>query len=378
MKIAVNTRLLLTGRLEGIGWFTYENLKRITRQHPEHEFYFLFDRKYSDDFIFSSNVYPLIVHPQARHPILYYLWFEHMIPSVLKKIGADLFFSPDGYLSLKTNVPSMNVFHDLNFEHYPQDLPWYERLYYRNYFPEYAHKALRIATVSEYSKKDIVKLYGVDNQIIDVVYNGANEKFVPLSPDVQKEVRMRYAAGAPYFLFIGSLHPRKNLARLFPAFDRFKHGDGHGVKLMIVGEKKWWTPPIQRAFDDMQHKEDVIFTGRLNAVELHRVLASALATTYVSYFEGFGIPIVESFYCDVPVITSNITSMPEVAGDAAELVDPFSVDSITGALTKIANDEKHRQLLIERGRERKKMFSWQQTSERLWCSIQKLIDQIDK
>lgn len=378
LKIAVNTRLLLKGKLEGIGWFTFENLKRITSQHPEHQFYFLFDRKFSDEFVFADNVHPIVVHPQARHPILYYLWFEQTIPRTLKKIGADMFLSTDGYLSLKTKVPSMNVFHDLNFEHYPKDLPWIERKFYRHFFPEYAHKAQRIATVSEYSKSDIVKLYGVDKEKIDVVYNGANEKFKPLNDSIKNKTRQRFTGGAPYFLFVGSLHPRKNIARMLPAFDQFKQTDNQGIKLVIVGEKKWWTEEIEAAYTNMNFKDDVVFAGRLNANDLHYVIGSALATSYVSYFEGFGIPIIESFSCDVPVITSNVTSMPEVAGDAAVLVDPFSIDSIAAGYQKMANDETLRSSLIEKGRERRKMFSWQKTSERLWCSMQKLMTEIER
>jgi len=373
LKIAVNTRLLIKGKLEGIGWFTYENLKRITQQHPEHDFYFLFDRPFHQDFIFAPNVHPIVVYPQARHPLLYYLWFEYAIPKALKKVGADIFFSPDGYLSLKTDVPSINVFHDLNFEHYPNDLPWAERRFYRHFFPEYAYKAVRIATVSEYSKRDTVQLYGVERNKIDVVYNGANENFKPLPDDEKTAVRKKYTGGAPYFIFVGSLHPRKNLARLFPAFDKFKKSDHQNIKLVIVGEKKWWTKELENAFSEMRHKADVVFAGRLDAGSLHKAMASALATTYVSYFEGFGIPIVESFYCDVPVITSNKTSMPEVAGDAALLVDPFSIQSITDALIKIANDATLRESLILKGRERRKMFSWQKTSERLWESIERVV-----
>ncbi len=376
MKIAVNTRLLIKGKLEGIGWFTYETLSRITRQHPEHDFYFLFDRKFNREFIFSGNVHPLVIPPQARHPVLYYLWFEQAIPRTLRKIEADMFFSPDGYLSLNTDVPSMNVFHDLNFEHYPKDLPWLERKFYRHYFPEYAHKAKRIATVSEYSKDDIVRLYGVEKNKIDVVYNGANENFKPIDENKISATRFKYASGSPYFIFVGSLHPRKNLARLFPAFDLFKKSDNQNIKLLIVGEKKWWTAEINNAFEEMDHKQDVIFTGRLDISELHLVLASALATAYVSYFEGFGIPIIESYFCDVPVITSNVTSMPEVSGDASLLVDPFSVTSITNALTQMATNEKLRESLIEKGRVRRKMYSWQKTSERLWDSMEKLIEQI--
>lgn len=378
VKIAVNTRLLIKGKLEGIGWFTYENLKRITTQHPEHEFYFLFDRKFHNDFIFSDNVKPLVVHPQARHPILYYLWFEHAIPRALDKIGADIFFSPDGYLSLKSKTPSINVFHDLNFEHYPNDLPLIERKFYRHYFPEYAFKAIRIATVSEYSKKDIVNLYGVDKDKIDVVYNGANESFKPVNDEVKRITKKHYSSGFPYFLFVGSLHPRKNLARLFPAYDQFKETDNQGIKLVIVGEKKWWTDAIEKAYEQMQYKSDVIFTGRLDIEQLHNVIASALAVTYVSYFEGFGIPILEAFYCNTPVITSKVTSMPEVAGNAALLVDPMSVSSISLAMTRMATDEKLRLSLIEKGIERSKMFSWQKSSERLWNSIEKVFESVGK
>ncbi|MCP4551073.1 MAG: glycosyltransferase family 4 protein, partial [Bacteroidetes bacterium] len=127
MRIAVNTRLLIKNKLEGVGWFTHETLRLITVQHPEHEFYFLFDRDYDNDFIFSDNITPIIIGPQARHPFLYYLWFEKSVPAVLKKLKIDLFLSPDGYLSLRSKIPSINVIHDLNFEHHPNDYPFAER-----------------------------------------------------------------------------------------------------------------------------------------------------------------------------------------------------------------------------------------------------------
>jgi len=222
LKIAVNTRLLIKDKLEGIGWFTYETLKRITAQHQEHEFIFIFDRAFSDEFIFSDNIKPVVVGPQARHPLLYYTWFEYSIPKVLKKHKPDLFLSPDGYLSLSTDVKSLAVIHDLNFEHHPADLPFPDRKYYRHYFPRFADKAARIATVSEYSKNDIINTYKVDAGKIDVVYNGANESYQPIAADKQAQTRAKYSKGKPYFLFVGALHPRKNLVNLFKAFDEFK------------------------------------------------------------------------------------------------------------------------------------------------------------
>jgi len=369
VKIAVNTRLLLKDKLEGIGWFSYESLKRITLQHPEHEFIFIFDRKYDEKFIFSDNVQPVIIPPQARHPILYYIWFEFSIPYILKKYKADIFISPDGYTPLHSKIKSLSVFHDLNFEHYPDDLPKAEKFYYQKFFPKYAKKSTRIATVSEFSKKDICEQYDINPDKIDVVYNGANTQYKPLSEDCISSTKKQYSEGKDYFLFVGSLHPRKNLTNLFKAFDEFKNNNNTDIKLLLVGASKWWTDDIKSTFDNMTHKKDVVICGRLSTEELRKVLGSALALTYVSYFEGFGIPIVEAFYSGVSVITSNCTSMPEVAGDAALIVDPFKTEEIADAMRKIAFDTKLREQLIEKGNERAKLFSWQKTSEKLWASI---------
>ena len=373
MKIAVNTRLLLADKLEGIGWVAFETLKRITRAHPEHEFFFIFDRKWDERFIFSDNITPIAAGPQARHPFLYYLWFEHTIPKVLNRINADLFLSPDAYLSLKTNVDSIPVFHDLNFEHYPKDLPLLERKYYRYFFPRYARKANHIVTVSEFSKKDIVNLYDVPAEKVSVVYNGANEDFQTLSEAAREDTRKKLSDGCPYFIFVGALHPRKNLARLFQAFDYFKDQHKTDIKLLVVGNKKYWTKDIKHAYEGMRNNHEVIFSGRMPANELHNAVASALAMTYVSYFEGFGIPIIEAYRCDTPVVTSNITSMPEVAGDAAILVDPFSVKSIAKGLEKVALDPELRSEMIRKGRERKKIFTWQNSADQLWEVIENVL-----
>lgn len=374
MRIAVNTRLLLKNKLEGIGWFSYETLKRICKAHTEHEFFFIFDRPWSDEFIFSNNITPVSVFPQARHPLLYYIWFEQRLPGVLKKLNPGLFFSPDGYLSLNSKIKSVNVFHDLSFEHYPKDVPVSERYFYRRFFPKYAHKASRIATVSEYSKQDIMRTYNIDKEKIDVVYNGANLNYKPVSDKIKLDTINKFSKGKPYFLFVGALHPRKNLINLFMAFDEFRKQHAEQVHLLIVGSKMWWTKPIEQAYNQMVFRNDVIFTGRLETSELNKVIGSAIALTYVSYFEGFGIPIVEAFYCDTPVITSNVTSMPEVAGDAALLVNPFSPTSIAEAMLNMASDESLRNDLIAKGRERRKLFSWQQTAERLWNTIEKVLD----
>lgn len=373
MEIVVNTRLLIKDKLEGIGWFTYETLKRITQNHPEHHFIFLFDRDFDETFIFADNVTPLILSPQARHPILFYLWFEHSVANFLNKYKPDLFLSPDGYLSLRAKCKQLAVIHDLNFEHYPNDLPFLVRKYYKYFFPKFAVKATRIATVSEYSKKDIEQTYAIDSQKIDIVHNGCNSLYKSISEELKKQTQHIYAQDNDYFLYVGSLHPRKNIKRLFEAFEKFKSSTKSSTKLIIVGEKYYWTKEIKETYKRMNFKEDVIFTGRLSTEELKNVLGAALAMTYIPYFEGFGIPILEAMNAGIPVITSNVTSMPEVAGDAAILVDPFSVNSIADAMVYIYKDEDMRSTLIKRGFERKEKFSWDKTAELLWCSIEKTI-----
>jgi glycosyltransferase involved in cell wall biosynthesis len=373
LKIAVNTRLLLKNKLEGIGRFSYESLIRITKNHPEDEFIFIFDRPFSQEFVFSDNILPIITYPQARHPFLYYAWLEYAIPGVLKKYKPDVFLSPDGFLSLSTKTPSLPVIHDINFLHRPGDLPYLTRKYYNYYFPRFAQKARRIATVSEYSKNDICQNYNIDPDLVDVVYNGANEHFQPLSDLEKLKVKQQFTEGKEYFVFVGSLHPRKNVASLLLAYDEFRRHSDCSMKLMIVGNKMFQTSDIESIYQQMKYAEDVVFTGRLAESDLHRVVAAAFALTFVPFFEGFGIPIIEAMYCDVPVIASNTTSLPEVAGNAALMVDPYSIDSIAAGMRLMCRDEHLRQEIIQKARLQRTNFSWNKTAEGLWDSIQNCI-----
>jgi glycosyltransferase involved in cell wall biosynthesis len=369
LKIAVNTRLLLKDKLEGIGWFTYETFKRIVLAHPEHEFIFLFDRPYKKEFIFAPNVKPVVLFPPARSYFLWYWWFEYSVPRALKKEGVDLFVSPDGYLSLKSKVPSTLVVHDLAFEHRPQDVSKEGLKWYKKYMPHYVNKAGRIATVSEFSKADIIEKYKTDASKIDVVYNGSNSLYQPVNDYWKDQTRKVYTKGRDYFIFVGAIQPRKNLINLFRAFDHFKSNDQKGMKLVIVGRKAWHTNEIFEAYDNMKYKDDVIFTGRVSTIELKNLLGSALALTYVAFFEGFGIPIIEAQACGTPVITSNITSMPEASGKAALLVDPYSYQDIAKAMNQISTDDNLRSDLIRQGDINIKKFSWDKTADKLWQTM---------
>ena len=373
MRIAVNTRLLLKGKLEGIGWFTFETLIRMTQNHPEHEFIFIFDRPYDPDYIFANNVTPVVIGPQARHPLLFYIWFDFQIPKVLKKYKADLFLSPDGYLSLRTKVPQLAVIHDINFVHRPGDLPWLIAKYYNYFFPKFARIAKRIATVSFYSKEDIARSFKISYDKIDVVYDGINKIFEPLLENEKTKIRKRYTDGCEYFLFVGALHPRKNVSGLLKAFDDFKGETDNKIKLVIVGGEMHKTGDIFETYDNMRFKNDVVFTGRVSTDDLHDIFGAALALTFVPFFEGFGIPVVEAMSAGVPVICSNTTSIPEVGGNAVIYADPMKIDQITGAMIKLANDKELRKDLIEKGFEQKNKFSWDETAHLLWESVKRAL-----
>ncbi len=370
MHIAVNTRYLIRNKMEGIGYFTYESMIRITRSHPEHKFTFIFDRPFDQSFIFSDNITPVVLFPPARHPFLWHIWYQWSLPPLLRKLKPDLFISPDGYLPLSTSVKTLAVIHDLNFEMYPMDMPFLVRQFFRQ-FKKFAKKADRIATVSGFTKNDIINRYAIDADKIDIVYNGVNEKFQPVGESVIKNIREKYSEGQPYFLFVGALHQRKNIANLLRSFELFKNENGSQAKLLLTGKRRWWTEEMEKVYLSMKFKNDVIFTGRLDENDLYLVTASAFASVYVSTFEGFGIPIIEAMRAGVPVITSNVTSMPEVAGDAALLCDPFNPSSIAKAMSQLWKDDALRKSLIDKGLRRQKDFSWDKTAEALWKCIVK-------
>jgi glycosyltransferase involved in cell wall biosynthesis len=363
MRIAVNTRLLLPGKLEGIGWFAHETLRRIVAAHPEHEFIYFFDRPYAGQFIHGPNVTPVVLPPPTRHPLLYRIWFDLMLPRALRVHRADAFLSPDGYLSLRTEVPQLAVIHDLNFEHFPKDLPRAYSRYYRSFFPRFAKKAARIVTVSEFSKQDIVKTYGIPPGNIDVVYNGIGSVFAPLSEDEKGIERKRLTDGLPYFVCVGSLHPRKNIARLLEAFDRFAETNADAC-LVIVGEAFWWDERMKAAWKVMRYADKVVFTGRLEQTELHRVLADALALVFVSYFEGFGIPVAEAMRCGVPVIAANTSALPEVVGTAGLLVAPADDVALATALRAVLRDPALAARLRAAGPPQAARFSWEAGARR--------------
>ena len=373
MRIAVNTRLLLHDRLDGIGWFTAETARRMVLAHPEHEFFFFFDRKPHPEFLFADNVTPVVLCPQARHPVLWYLYFEWSTQIALKRYKIDLYLSPDGMMPLHPKVPTLNVIHDLNFEHASGNLKASHQRYMSHYFPLFARNATRLATVSSYSKKDIAETYGIPAEKIDVVYDGAHSNYRPHSDDEKEAIRQRFTDGHPFVIFISTILKRKNLANLLLAFDKVKEDKSNeDLKLVVVGSRVWWQDELESAWNGMKHQSDVIFPGRVEPNDLSALLSAAEMLVYPSYFEGFGIPILEAMYAETAVIASRTTSMPEVGGDAVLYIDPSDKDDIAHAISRL-RDKTLQQEFIEKGRLQRQKFSWEITANLLWDSMMKTI-----
>lgn len=347
--------------MEGVARYTYEVSKRMVLSHPEDDFYFFFDRDYDDSFLFADNVTGIILGPQARHPALWITWFEMSIPKALEKYDIDVFFSPDSYLSLRTNVPTLLTSHDLAYLHYPKHIPLLVRNYYKYYFPKFHRRAKHILAVSQATKDDIITQYDIPAGNITVSYNGVGDNFKPIDSVKKVDIRLEHTKGNPYLIYVGSIHPRKNIIRLVKAFDKFCESN-KSHHLIILGRWAWSNELIAATIANATYLSRIKLIDDMKG-DISEILAAADALVYVSLFEGFGLPLLEAMQCEVPVITTNQGALKEVAGDAALLVDPLSIDDIATAMHQIVDQKEMKDKLIYEGRERLNDFSWEKTAD---------------
>jgi glycosyltransferase involved in cell wall biosynthesis len=373
MKIAINARWLIPEKLEGFGWYTMHVVQRLSRLLPDAVFYLITDRKLSDHLVENINVRYYVLPPPARHPYLWYIWNEISVPLLLKKLKPDLYFSPDGFIPSGLKIPTLATLHDLNFEADHNFLKPNIQQYYKKHYRKAANQATHLLTVSSFSKNDIVERYGIDPSKITVTQNGPQAAFSDMR-HIKRSTRQRYAAGRPYFLFVGAQNPRKNLHRILMAFDMYASLPGSNHHLVIVGEKMHWDQDINEAWAALEQKDRVHFTGRLSTYELNRVFSAATALVFPSLYEGFGMPILEAFLACTPVITSRVTAMPEIAGDAALLVDPTSIEAITDAMRSLSANPDLCTDYAARGLARAELFSWDKTARTTAKIIKDLTD----
>ena len=369
-RIALNGRLLVPGKLEGIGRFTLTTFRGLVSRRPGDQFLLVVDRPHDAMFELGPNVEVRRIRIPARRPWLIRWWFAGPLRRVLTAWKADAFVSTEGPLatSMPAHFPQMTVIHDLNFEHRPGDLPQKWASFYRRMFPRYARLAKVVGTVSEFSKMDLASSYGLRASDIQVFPNAADECFAPASEATKVKAQSQLAGGHPYFIYVGSFHPRKNVAGVLRAFQLYL-AQGGQWHLVMVGEAMWSGEVNMSEGSDKVH-----FTGRLNDSSLVEAVSGASGMVFVPWFEGFGVPVIEAMSCGVPVIASNVTSLPEVCGGAAfALVDPGDTVAIAQAMLRLEQDQAAAREASTKGLARARAYSWNQTVEALDAAVEELL-----
>ena len=258
-----------------------------------------------------------------------------------------------------TRAPLIMTIHDLSYLHPGYHTPEFTS-YLDHYFRDAATRADHIVADSHATRRDVIERLGVpENKVTTVHIAGHGRARVITGPDALRGVCARHGLDCAFLLYVGTLEPRKNVANLIRAYDAFRAGRANAPLLALAGGKGWMYEQIFAAAEASPFRDDIRFLGYVDDADLAPLMNAALGFVYPSLFEGFGLPVLEAMQCGAPVITSNVSSLPEVAGDAALLVDPHSVDALAHAMGRLADDETLRRDLSRKGLEQAATFSWE-------------------
>ncbi len=356
MRIGIDAQAA-TGQLTGLGTYTKHLIAALTGQSeipavftkPPFEFHFYADERYGTNT--PSRIY----------------WENWVLPQRIKKDGLQLLhvpaFAPAMFPRMKTVVTA----HDLIGMLFPNQIGRASRFYWGRWLPAALKRADALIADSESTRRDLIEHLRVPERKITVIYPSGHEGFTAsVSAQMLAQVKTKHGLDTPYFLFVGTIEPRKNLSRVIGAVERLKKsGKAGGARLVVVGSKQF----AHGAFFQQLGKsmsgamDEIIFTGYVTRAELNSLYCGAAALVYPSLYEGFGIPILEALGSGCPVITANVSSTPEVAGEAALQVDPLDESQIAAAMERMLSDASLRQKLKRAGAEQIKKFSWEKTAQ---------------
>jgi glycosyltransferase involved in cell wall biosynthesis len=352
VRVAIDTRKLHDF---GIGTYVSNLVRGLARLGHDHD-YTLICHPDDVDFVRTLGAN---FHAWPDRSSNYSVQEQLSIPIDVWRSKPDVFHAPHYVLPPLTPGKTVVTIHDCIHLRFPQYLPnRVAHLYAQMFLSSAAKKAARVITVSEASKRDIIHFLATPSQKIDVVYNGFDERLTSPSAADESRVRDRFQLDAPFVLYAGNIKPHKNVDRLIEAFARLRLRGMTNVKLLIIGDDISKYSNLRRLVHRHQLHQHVRFLGFVSTDTLAALYQLAQIFVFPSLYEGFGLPPLEAMANGTPVITSNVSSLTEVVGDAALLIDPLDADSIADAMYRVLNETQLRDDLVRRGRERVKAFSW--------------------
>jgi glycosyltransferase involved in cell wall biosynthesis len=360
MHIGINAHLLSlahTYRGAGINRYIYNLLLNLALADQEHQYtVFLGDRRFPPNpgLTLRTSWLP------TTHPLVRIGWEQLVQPFVLWQEKIDLLHSLAFVTPLLSPCPSVVTIYDLSFILFPKGFKYSKRLYLTLLTCPSARSAKRIITISESTKRDTVRLLGVSPEKVDVVYCGVDKPFCPLPEREVASFRQKRGLPERIILFVGTIEPRKNVARLVEAYSRLRDGQ---VKLVIGGARGWLYEEVFARVEELELTGDVLFPGYIPPAELPLWYNAAELFVYPSLYEGFGLPPLEAMACGTPVITSNVSSLPEVVGEAGLTVDPMNSEGLAEAMNQVLSDGILRQSMREQGLARAGRFSWAKAAQ---------------
>ncbi len=358
MRIGIDARTILdpaNGEQAGVGHYTFYLIKNLIRIDKDNKYVLFFNRNFKETAKFEAKNTEIKHFPARGFMKWLPFAYSHMVVArVLAEERLDVFHSPASTIPLRYNRPSVVTIHDLAIYINQSWFPW-QGFSTKITVPKSLKKARKIIAVSESTKKDIIKILKVPSEKIEVVYNGVR----PIRKVREEDVKGKFGISEDFILFIGTIEPRKNLIGLIKALNSLRGSEAFKKhQLVIVGKKGWFFDDVYQTVRDLGLTKKVVFTGYVSSDDKVRLLRGARLFIFPSFYEGFGLSILEAMREGTPVITSNVSAMPEVAGSAAELIDPSRPDSIAAAIKKVISDKILRSEMIRKGKAQEEMFSW--------------------
>lgn len=356
MLVGIDASRAIADRPTGTETYSQHLIQAILRQGSSHHFRLYF-RKTPETNLYSEAELRVIPFPR--------MWTHVRLAWEMASHPPDLLFVPAHVLPPIHPRRTLVTIHDLGYRAFPAAHPWKERLYLELSTRWNAYAATHILTDSKATKQDLVAHYSVEADKITVAYPGRDESLEPVHDRAAIEAaKRRYGIVGDYLLYLGTIQPRKNLHRLVEAFAQVISRDsGSPVQLVLAGKRGWLCSELFEQIEEQGLDDRVHFTGYVASQDKAALLSGAIGFVFPSLHEGFGMPVLEAQACGCPVITSTTSSLPEVAGQGAILVDPRDISAIADAIERIVQDPELRTELVERGFENVSRFSWQACAE---------------